>query len=70
MRRLFSAEAVEFVSQGSSNLYRLGDTSGIEVEAVTHTGDPFDVDVSAGLAGAMISGTDCQPSTYIQLVKN
>lgn len=65
----FSAGVVEVVPGGSSTLYRLGDSSDIEVEAVAQIGGPFDVDDLAALAGATISSTACQLGKYIGLVK-
>lgn len=55
----FSAGVVEGVPGGSSPLYRLGDSSDIEVEAVAQIGGPFDVGDLAALAGATISSTAC-----------
>jgi hypothetical protein len=67
--RFFSAGVVEVVPGDSSTLYRLGDSSSIEVEAVAQIGDPFDVGELAALAGATISSTVCQLDTYIGLVR-
>jgi hypothetical protein len=65
----FSAGVVEVVPGDSSALYRLGDSSGIEVEAVAQIGDPFDIGELAGLAEAIISSTACQLDTYKGLVR-
>ena len=50
-------------------MYRLGDGSDIEVQAVVQIGGLFDVDDLAALTGAIISSTACQLGRYIGLIK-